>query len=221
MEKISHLGTQGAQILVNICLDTPDKNTIVREFKKKFPSAHFISTANIGKDIGGKLILYELMDYLNIDSDWLLFLHDKNSPQSVNGEKWRNELHKIFAKENMDKLSAFMNDKKCGMIGNRENLVEYSRKGLDLKIDPNYAILKKLATEYSLKERDFQYVGGTTFWIRKQILEHFFKDKKMLEIRSRLEKGNVMDNYEGKETHAWERLFGWITAEQKFTINTL
>ena len=39
-----------------------------------------------------------------------------------------------------------------------------------------------------------------------------------MEIRSELEKGNVMDNELGTNTHSLERVFSWISESQGFKI---
>jgi len=218
IEKLSIFSDMNVQIFVNICMDTPDKNKIIEAFQKKFPSTHFISTANIGKDIGAKLALYALMEHLNLLSDWLLMLHDKMSPQSVNGERWRDELYRIFDEDQVHKLPVLMKDNKCGIICSKEFLVSYSKTDKKVQQDPNYEFLLEQSERFKIQQKNFEYVGGTIFWIRKSILYQFFCEKDVLSIRNELEEGNVMDNHSASLTHTWERLFGLICANQGYKL---
>lgn len=218
INKLSIFRVQQTELLVNICLDTPFKKEIIKAFKEKFPSAHFISTTNIGKDIGGKIALIALLKYLNIQSEWLLLIHDKKSPQSVDGERWRDDLYKIFEEKNLPEIYGLMKSKSTGIIGSKECIVKYTRKSKNLKNDPNYHILCEQAEKLNLNLKDFSFVGGTTFWIRKQILDNFFQNHDPLIIRKELEEGNVIDYFRPKITHTWERLFGLITENQPFKV---
>lgn len=218
IEKLSIFSDLNVQIFVNICIDTPDKNKIIEAFQKKFPSTHFISTANIGKDIGGKLALYALMEHLKITSEWILFLHDKMSPQSVNGERWRDELYRIFEKDQINNLAVLMKGNKTGIICSKEFLVSYSKTDKKVQQDPNYEFLFKQSKRYNIQAKNFKYVGGTIFWIRKSILDKFFSEEDVLSIRNELEEGNVMDNHSASLTHTWERLFGLICAKQGYKL---
>ena len=216
LEKLSHLEDKSVNMLVNICLDTPAKTTIIEEIRKKFPSANIISTANIGKDIGAKLAMYYLLNHLGISSDWLLFLHDKQSPQAIHGSKWRDDLYRIFDKDNLKEIAGLMQNSSCGMIGNKENLVEYSKES-----DPNSSLFERLAKSLELSCTGFQFIGGTTFWIRKNILDRFLQEKSLIEIRFELEKGNVMDHFEPKYTHSWERIFGCMVENAGYSIKVI
>lgn len=218
INKLSIFGELQTELLVNICRDTPYKQDIIDAFKKEFPSAHFISTTNIGKDIGGKIALIALLKYLNIQSEWLLLIHDKKSPQSVNGERWREELYKILEGKNLSEIYELMKNKSTGIIGSKEFIVTYTSKNKNLKKDPNYQLLNEQAEKLKLNLKDFSFVGGTTFWIRKQVLDNFFQHHDPLLIRKDLEEGNVIDNFTPKLTHTWERLFGLITVNQPYKV---
>ena len=56
------------------------------------------------------------------------------------------------------------------------------------------------------------------FWTKAKPIMDFFKNYNPLEIRMDLEDGNVLDNFNGTTTHAWERLLSWIVTNQGLTI---
>ena len=59
------------------------------------------------------------------------------------------------------------------------------------------------------------------FWARATPILSFFGDHPPLDIRKTLEKKNVMDDFGGTITHAWERLLSWLIFAQGYTIKGL
>ena len=81
--------------------------------------------------------------------------------------------------------------------------------------------LTKLLTEMDIHTSDFRYAAGTMFWVRSAPLMNFFRSHPPLDIRKTLEKGNIMDETFGTNTHAWERLLCWLIFAQGYTIKGL
>jgi hypothetical protein len=177
---------------------------------------------NLGKDIGGKLVLIDASLHEQGNSEYSIFLHDKRSPHSVQGREWRDKLFHIidpsFAKK---ALSSFENDKKIGIIAGSNtinNEYDFNRKSFS---SSNSLILSKLQIQYNINNTDYRYVAGTMFWCRSLPLLDFFRKHPPLDIRMTLEKGNVMDNENGTNTHAWERLLSWLFIAKGYKINGL
>jgi lipopolysaccharide biosynthesis protein len=145
-------------------------------------------------------------------------LHDKKSPQSVTGDEWRDKLFKIVEPSNVQKVMKIFNDRKIGIVGAREFLLnEYDSKENVFRTT-NHHNLTELVKRYSLSVRNYSFIGGTIFWVRQIILQKFFAVNKALECRRELEYGNVQDIERGSVTHTWERLLCWIATSQEYKI---
>ncbi|MBA3706225.1 MAG: hypothetical protein H0W84_10105, partial [Bacteroidetes bacterium] len=66
--------------------------------------------------------------------------------------------------------------------------------------------------------KNYDFVGGTMFWIRAEIMNSFFRKNNALDIRATLEKGNVLDHEHGTYSHSWERMLSWIAIDQDYYI---
>lgn len=209
----------GLNIFINISHDTIQKEQLYFDIKNKYPKAIIIFSTNVGKDIGAKLALINLSIKLGVNSDYSIFLHDKKSPHTILGEVWREKLFNIIETENISKiLSIFEQNNKIGIIAAKEFIAnEYDSKNRDFNNTSNH-ILKDLIQKYNFNLNNYDFVGGTMFWIRAEIIQIFFNKYSPLEIRSTLEKGNVLDHEHGTNTHAWERMLSWIAIDQGYTI---
>lgn len=206
-------------LFVNICNNNLNKTKIINEINKTFQNAIIITSPNIGKDIGGKLALLDLCSRLNIKTDYYILLHDKNSPHTTLADMWREKLFKIVQKDNVSHIhSLFLNNDKIGIVAAKEFISnEYDSKTKNFDSTSN-EIIKKLISEYQLKISNYDFVGGTMFWIRAEIYNIFFNKYNPLEIRATLEEGNVFDNIHGTTTHAWERILSYIAIDQGYYI---
>ena len=196
--------------LFNICTETPDRAEISRKLKECFPGCLIIGTSNMGKDIGAKLALFQLLIELEIEAEYLLLLHDKKSLQALKSRTWKNDLLHILSPESIKKtLVLFEENKKCGIIATKSYIIiETVENGKFINV--NGKMLEILLQKYNLKLNSFAFVAGTMFWARAKPLKDFFIDYNPLEIRSQLESGNVIDNFSGTITHSWERILSWI-----------
>lgn len=187
---------------------------------KEIPANNFIISApNQGKDIGGKLALLDLCLKLDIESEFYILLHDKKSPHTTLGEKWREKLFRIIEPQNIEKIkNMFAEDNQLGIVAAKEFIINEYDKDRDVFKCTSNSILKELIIKYGLNISNFDFVGGTMFWIRSEIFNDFFRRFKPLEIRATLEKGNVLDHLHGTQTHSWERMLSWIATDQGYKI---
>ncbi len=196
--------------LFNISSDTPDKKYITALLRENFPSCFIIGTSNKGKDIGAKLSLLHLLLQLELEAEYLLFLHDKKSLQALKSSTWKKELLKIIDPDNLKKvIQIFETNKRCGIVATKEYIIEEPVEEGQF-IGNNKNILNNLLGNYQIKPSSFAFVAGTMFWARAKPMKDFFCSYDPLEIRKDLEDGNVLDNFSGTITHSCERVFSWI-----------
>lgn len=217
--QINHLlHNNNVIVFLNISQKNPHFNRIISILQNKFSDVFIIKSTNKGKDIGGKLALLDLYLRLNLTLDYLVFLHDKKSPQLVEGGIWQTGLFNIINEENIKKIEGLFSDSKIGMIGNKENIIGKKTDPESKIFVNNKTLVFELAKQYGLKSVNYEFVGGTMFWVRESIFKKFFEEHSPLEIRKTLEPGNVMDDFGPTITHSWERLFGWIVTSHGFKI---
>lgn len=211
--------TIGNNFFFNLNADSEFNNTIRSTLKKTFPNSPITVSTNKGKDIGGKLVLIDLCLKLNLKADVYLVLHDKQSPHTTLGIRWRQKLFRIIDPQNIQKITRlFEKDKKIGIICAKEFILNEYNSRTDTFNCTSNLILKELIEKYKLQLKNYDFVGGTMFWIRAEIINSFFEKYSPLEVRMNLEKGNVMDNKHGTIAHAWERMLSWIATDQGYYI---
>ncbi len=204
--------------LFNICIETPDKKIIIAVLRNKFPGCFIIITSKKGKDIGAKLALLQLFLELQIETDYLLFLHDKKSLQALKSSTWKKDLLKIIAPESIQKIfKIFQANNDCGLIATDEYIINEPFEGGRFS-GINGKILTELAMKYAIKPTSFSFVAGTMFWAKVKPVKDFFVQHNPLEIRKDLEEGNILDNFSGTITHSWERVLSWIITSQGYSI---
>ena len=179
-------------------------------------------STNVGRDIGGKLVLMDALLHLNIDSEYLLVLHDKKSPQSVTDPTWGSRILKIAEKSEIEKaVQVFMNDPGVGLVAVKNTVV--NEKPFDDAdfISVNASLLKALVDKYQLQSDNYQFVAGSMFMARLKPFIDFFSTYRPLEIRKTLERGNVMDVFTATQTHSWERMLSWIVSSKGFALKEI
>ena len=130
---------------------------------------------------------------LELASDYLVFLHDKRSPQSLDGVGWTEKLFRIIAPAVVPGILDLLGEKKAGMVGAKEHIIT-SASGDEMLYANNRVLLEELGRKFSMKLKNLSYVGGTMFWVKAKIFHDFFSKNPPLEIRRTLEHGNVIDN---------------------------
>jgi lipopolysaccharide biosynthesis protein len=219
--ELKHLQDLNVTYFFNLCADMPNCLETKDYLEKHFKDCYVTISSNKGKDIGGKLLLLNLCLKLNVEFEWIIFLHDKKSLQALNAKTWKSDLLKIISKNEILKISkAIINNTQCGIIASKDYLkTEFKQKG---KFEgKNGAILSELTKVYGLNCKKYSYVAGTMFWAKASALIEFFKTNDPLAIRRTLETGNVIDNFNGTNTHSWERMLSWILLSQGLEIETV
>lgn len=206
------------RFLFSICRDNPEWSTIANQIKLRLPQSQCLIIPNKGKDIGGKLILLSKYFREQWTSDFLVFVHDKKSPQAVDGVTWSSRLLRVIEQTSLDGIFQAFQDGRVGMIGSIEHLVTPNSTVQDSLFATNREYLERLAEEYGITTNERSFIGGSMFWVRTEIYRAFFAKHDPLAIFSTLESGNVMDNHAGTITHSWERLFGWIVTGSGYKI---
>jgi lipopolysaccharide biosynthesis protein len=218
-DKLKMLKGYSPMVIVNLCMNHPGNSQLIFKIRSDFPNALVITTPNKGRDIGGKLALIDFYLKANLQSDYLVFLHDKQSHHWFAGETWRRKLFSIIEPENITAVLAEYNkDSRIGIIGTSDLIKNEYDKGTNQFKTTNNDKLKKLIANYNLKITDYRFVAGAMFWIRSSIVQGFFSKHSPLSCREILEEGNFTDLHEGTYTHSWERVFCWLGNDQGYTI---
>jgi lipopolysaccharide biosynthesis protein len=206
-------------IMVNLCITHPGNSQIISAIKNDFPNAFIITTPNKGKDIGGKLALIDFFNKTQQAAEYIVFLHDKVSPYSITGERWRTKLFSIVdAGKVKTILNDFSNNPRLGIVGAKDFIRnEFDEKKSNLETT-NSDKIKELIAKYNLKISSFIFIAGTMFWIRSSIIRNFFSVHSPLDCREMLEDGGSIDHQEGTYTHSWERILCWLANDQQYTI---
>jgi lipopolysaccharide biosynthesis protein len=177
---------------------------------------------NLGKDIGGKLVLVDACLHEATQAPFSVFLHDKKSPYKAQGQEWKDRLFGIIEPSFIEKaLSSFAQKDDLGIIAGTADIRDEYDHSLRDFISNNRSQLKHLQTALNINITDYRYVAGTMFWVRSSPLLDFFRKYHPLDIRKSLERGNIMDETSGTSTHAWERMLSWLIFAQGYTIKGL
>jgi rhamnosyltransferase len=217
--KLSFFKDKGAQFLFSISEACLIKDELVEDIYTSFPNSLILTTSNIGKDIGGKFALIDLYLSLEFDSDYVIFLHDKQSPHSLIGESWKNNLQKIIESKNYNQIvRTFEVDEKIGLIGAKEHLISEYDNTNNTFLNNNDKI-HEFIKRYNISLSNFEFFGGTMYWMRTVILKNFFKQYNPMEIRAELEAGNVLDNHGSTNAHTWERVLSWVASSQGYRLH--
>ena len=187
---------------------TPYAYTTATPFAKTF------RTGNIGKDIGGKLFLLAYYLRRSVQTPYILFTHDKKSPQVVDGDRWRNRLLAPFRTKALldEAIDRLQHDREAtilcanGAVSRLADRGELGHYGF-----ANKELVLQLASHYACLPENKDFVAGTIFLAKAAPLRSFFSQYDPLEIRGTLERGNVLDYDSASYTHAWERLLSWIS----------
>jgi hypothetical protein len=176
---------------------------------------HLRFSTNQGKDIGGKLILFDAMVKNGSASDVLLIMHDKKSPHKADPAAWQEKLFSVADRGFCEKALRVLSSDPSVSVVCSKGVVD-TVPG----ITPS-TTLGSLAGRYGVPSGKREYVAGTMFWARAGRYIDFFKTHDALAIRASLEPGNVMDEETETITHSWERLLSWIGTSANGSIRQL
>jgi lipopolysaccharide biosynthesis protein len=218
-QELINLKSFSPVIMINMCITGEGNKEVIYKIKKEFPDAFIIATPNKGKDIGGKMALVDLFLSTGQVAEFIIFLHDKVSPHSITGERWRNKLFNIIQPERIKNIiKEFQLHPKLGIVGTRDflkNEFDEKMKTMDTR---NSSRIKEILERYNLRITDYTFIVGMMFWIRADIIRNFFQKYSPLICRKQLEEGDSTDQLEGTYTHSWERIFCWLANDQLYTL---
>jgi hypothetical protein len=194
------------------------------DFIEQGTKGHQYIVGNVGKDIGGKLFGLFILQNEPEPPEFLVLLHDKKSPQVVDGDEWREKLSAPFMGSQNLKVAEnlFDQDENLGIlcakgavstIADQGEIGHYGYNNKELILD--------LANRHNCLPEEKDFVAGTMFMLRYALFHEFFGIHAPLSIRGKCEKGNVLDYAMPSFAHAWERLLSWIVTAQGLTIRTV
>ncbi len=193
---------------------------VVEMIKQEFNKALIYINPPKGRDIGAKLFLINAVFNINVSSKYVLIVHDKKSPHLGNGVQWRNELLKVISPLCLTKMDHYFQDDKVGIVASASFIQnEFNFQTKKFNSNSNQ-ILKGLISKLCLNFSDFNFIAGSIYVIRFDILKSFFEkpETDLLEIIKDLEEGNELDFSKGTYIHSWERMLSWIATSQGYSI---
>lgn len=201
---------EGSKLYINLVNTSPFDEEALRSL----PNLTLLKSSNMGKDIGGKLVLIDSLLQQDDDSLYWIFLHDKNSPHTPTGKFWRDSLFSIADVRNREAILKQLENDHIGMVTHKNFINnEWDPQNRRFKT-VNNDILQQLMAQYAIKPQVYDFAAGTMFWAKSTALRAFFTRHSPLDIRATLEKGNVLDHQAGTHAHSWERLLSWIVLEE-------
>jgi len=208
--------------LNNITLDfdlyvtlSKDSSTIgqtewmVSEIKNEFTNANVSIVSNKGLDIGPFLLSMNKIFDSGKEYDYLVKIQSKKSVLTageIEGKQWRNQLQQpllgsqdIF-EDNINRLSNI----EIGMVGSKEWVTNH--------ILTNQSTIDYYNNKLGIK-KNIQFIGGTMFMMRFDVLKKYLNINNTSEIYKELEEGYFTDHKNPTKTHALERIFGYMVGE--------
>jgi predicted Zn-dependent protease with MMP-like domain len=180
-----------------------------REIRDLCPGAFVQMSNNNGRDVGGHL---RMLDNVEIGKyELFALMQTKKSPHIApeKGTHWRRALLDAFAgsRETVAEcVGLFREDPTVGLIGCADHR--------DTTIGKNEAIFEALLDRFHIDEehRDPEYLSGTMFMIRSDIVRQLYETLKETEF----EYGGDRDD--GQIAHGVERLIGCLVRQMGYRI---
>lgn len=219
LERLVKIDDEETIFLINVQGNTDAHEVLIKNVTERLTNVKILKTSNKGRDIGAKLLLIDLLIELNIRSAYTLIIHDKKSPHLANAGFWREELFKVIEPGYYERLVKIFEEKpEVGILGASKFIQnEYLKNSNSFMCNSSQKI-KELLKAYDINTVDYNFIAGNIFWIRTDLLYHFFEKRSIIKIRQQLEIGNVMDFAKGTYIHAWERIMSWIATSQGYTL---
>ena len=158
---------------------------------------------NRGMDLGGFMTSYLKMLDLGLNYQNIIKMHSKTN------FNWRFcMLYALLGNEKIIKRNIdFMSNKNVGMLGNNKISIN------NLYINSNRVIkyIDRYNDYFNIKDRTGgEFIPGTIFWIKGEILKHYFNKENLKELYEEMPKdycGSKINTKEGLP-HGMERFFG-------------
>jgi hypothetical protein len=210
----NNFGGTAHDIYVNV-VDIAWSLRFQEEIRELCPAAFVQLSNDNGRDIGG---FVRLLD--NIDTEkyeFFAFMHSKKSPHiaSEQGAYWRRMLLNAFcgSRETVAQcISLFHEDPSVGLIATK------NWRATDLSNNAGH--YQRLLDRFGVKEehRDPEYVSGTMFLIRSDIVRRLYDGLKSIEF----EYGGDKDldfHMDGQIAHGVERIIGNLVRDMGYRIH--
>jgi len=192
--------------------------SFLNNIKKTNPKTEIIFVKNKGMDIGGFLQVYKNLDP---SYDLILKIHTKKGLGSTKtpslhlqrhgaqsaeerGRKWFHGLMRgVLNNPNHvnEVIRKFEEDQNCGMIGAKYNT------NFHVNLTQMQKVFSWMKVQTDLKGH--QFVGGTIFWVRNDILKKYLTQSVINKILANSPEGYV---HEPSINHAMERIFGSLVS---------
>lgn len=179
------------------------------KIKSEFDNANVSILDNKGLDIGPFLLSMNKIFESGKDYDYLVKLQSKKSlltAGEADGRQWRNQLiqpllgsQDIF-EDNINKLSNIA----IGMVGSKDWVTNH--------VLTNHSTIKYFNDKLGIK-KNIQFIGGTIFMVRFDVLKKYLNKDNTKEIYLELEEGYFTDHKNPTKTHALERIFGYMVGD--------
>jgi len=193
------------------------KKEIIEDINKSFKNVFFLVTSTIGNEIGGKMALIDLYLLMEIKTSYIVFLHDRKSLQTTTRESWKNGLFKVIDPNNQKLILTLFKDPKIGIVGAKDYIVNEYDNDNETFLNNNQ-LSKKILTEFDLTIHNYDFLAGSSYWLRSSIIKKFFGKYHPILIRANLEANHVLDSNQERLSHTWERIFSWAATNEGYTI---
>ena len=171
IENLMSLNSFDVEITLFINTINTIKDDEIEYIKKKYPYAKHIITDNFGFDIGSFFTILNICKQNNYEFDYVIKIHTKTS--DIEREKLLNPL--LGSINRIKIILDILNDEKIGLIGSR--LTTFYNYDKLLIHNENH--LKYLLKKYKISKNyneSIQFIGGTMFWIKYDVLKKIFWD---------------------------------------------
>jgi hypothetical protein len=174
----------------------------IEYIKNKFPSAKHIIIQNFGFDIGSFFMILKICKENNYEFDYVVKIHTKTSDTDRD-----NLLKPILGSVNRIKLILnILENEKIGLVGSKRSMFyNYDKLSVHNQNHLKY-LLEKFKVSINYYEC-LQFIGGTMFWTKYEILKKIFWSYNFDDIIHELNTENSFD---------WN---WYVCANNKFTNN--
>ena len=169
IENLMSLNSFNIEITLFINTINTIKEEEIEYIKKKYPYAKHIITDNFGFDIGSFFTILNICKQNNYDFDYVIKIHTKTS--DIEREKL---LKPLLGSINRIKIILnILNNENIGLIGSSSStFYNYDKLSIHNENHLKYLLKKyKISKNYN---ESIQFIGGTMFWIKYDVLKKIF-----------------------------------------------